>query len=586
MTNLLKNSKLLALIIFVYGFLQRLFLDLAFWEKYGNHASHLTEIWIYCQKASEPLPPHAKDLTIYLLRLIGKIFPFDSLLAAVSIFGAILSSLTGVIIFYLVKNILLPNTEERIGQDDFFIPLAAAFFYTGISSTQALSIVSFTHDLLQIPMILGFLALVVAFWKRFNRESQWLIGLRKNWHYLAATIVIGYLSFHINPVFLLAIPFALIYSILQIFYHQHKQVKKRSILFLYLSVLAILFFGRYVFYDQILNIVHQILFKLQGIDLLYILGQNSKDLVPSDMDKKFLDLYVLCFFLPFGFYAAYKNKRIIAPTFFILSFFLSTVMDRGSRLLNVGAAVLASYAFWYRQKFYITDYVVTGALILAFLLNPGSSMLKSGDKFVFIVLPLILLWAYKKYFQKYKQIVNPKTYAFALLVLLLAPSFLSLFLYKYWIKPSLTQGEYETAAWLRANTTPDAKIFLNWGEAPYYHFLTALTPVNRLAKTELDQDKIYWQKEDAAIDYAAECEIKYFLINSEDFRIYKLQDGKIAYSFRGAIDHSLSEEELSISFLAQMVYRPKELGRVQLIREQEDKATGKWVRVFKLREEN
>ncbi|MDP2918014.1 MAG: hypothetical protein Q8N68_00775, partial [bacterium] len=503
MNSLLKNSKLLALIIFVYGFLQRLFLDLAFWEKYGAHASHLTEIWIYCQKASEPLPPHTRDLTIYLLRLIGKIFPFESLMPAVSIFGAILSSLTGVVIFYLVKNILLPNTAEKEGQDDFFIPLAAAFFYTGISSTQALSVVSFTHDLLQIPMILGFLALVVAFWKRFNHETRWRAGLRKNWHYLAATIVIGYLSFHINPVFLLTLPFAGAYSVLQIFYRQRRKVEKRNILFFYLSVLAILFLGRYVFYDQILSIIHHFLAKTHGIDLLYILGQNSKDLVPTDMDKKFLDLYVLCFFLPFGFYAAYKNKRIIAPAFFILSFFLATVMDRGSRLLNVGAAILASFAFWYRQKFYITDYIMTGILILAFLGNPGSSMLKSGDKFVFIVLPLILLWAYKKYFQKYGRGANSKIYTFALLVLLLAPSFLSLFLYKYWIKPSLTQGEYETATWLRANTSAGEKIFLNWGEAPYYHFLTLLAPVNRLAKTELDQDKIYWQKEDLAVLYAA-----------------------------------------------------------------------------------
>jgi len=584
MNNLLKNSKLLALIIFVYGFLQRLFLDLAFWEKYGFHASHLTEIWIYCQKASEPLPPQTKDLTVYLLRLIGRIFPFDSLLAAVSIFGAILSSLTGVIIFYLVKNILLPHAGEKERQNDFFIPLVAAFFYTGISSTQALSVVSFTHDLLQIPMMLGFLTLVVAFWKRFNRKAHWKIGLRKTWPYPIIAIAIGYLSFNINPVFLLIIPFAVIYSILQIFYHQHKKIKKRSIFFLYLSVFIILFFSRYVFYEQILNILHSFLLKSHGIDLLYILDQNSKDLVPTDLDKKFLDLYTLCFFLPFGLYAAYKNKRIIAPTFFILSFFLATVMDRGSRLLNIAAAILASYAFWYRQKFYITDYIMAGVLILAFLFNPGSSMLKTGDKFIFAVLPLILLWAYKKYFQKYKRVANPKTYAFALLVLLLAPSFLSLFLYKYWIKPSLTQGEYETASWLKANTTPDEKIFLNWGEAPYYHFLTDLTPVNRLAKTELDQDKIYWQKEDAAIDYAANHNIRYFLINSEDFNIYKTAEGQIAYSFRGAIDHSLSEEELSASFLAQMVYRPKELKRVQLIHEQEDKATGKWIRVFALRE--
>ncbi|MDP2918392.1 MAG: hypothetical protein Q8N68_02745, partial [bacterium] len=64
----------------------------------------------------------------------------------------------------------------------------------------------------------------------------------------------------------------------------------------------------------------------------------------------------------------------------------------------------------------------------------------------------------------------------------------------------------------------------------------------------------------------------------------KTADGKIAYSFRGAIDHSLSGEELYNSFLSQMVYHPRELKRVQLIHEQKDKATGKWVRVFKLRE--
>ncbi len=584
MQNILKNSKLLAIIIFVYGLLQRVILDIAFWDKYGWHASHLTEIWIYCQKATQSLNPHTRDITLYLLRLIGKIFPFESLLHAVSIFAAILSSLTAVMIFYLVKNLILPNTKDEPRETDYFIPLATAFFYTGISSAQALSIVSFTHDLIQFPVMLGFLTSLVAFWKKFNLFATWQMGLKKNWYYLAIALVLAYFGFNINPVFLITLPFLLIYSIFQVFYHQHKIVKRRTILLLYFFVLLILILGRYVFYNQILQVLQHLLLKLQGIDLLYILGQNSKDLVPTDINKKFLDLYALCFFLPFGFYAAYQKRRVIAPLFFIFSYFLATTMDRGSRLLNIATAILASYAFWYRQKFYLFDYVIAGLLIIVFIFNPGSAMLKTQDKIIFILLPLVLLWAYKKYFQKYTKITNQKTYLTALLILLLMPSFFSLFLYKYWIKPSLTQGEYTMARWIKENTPSGEKIFLNWGEAPYYDFLTNLTPVNRLAKTNFDQNKIYWQKEEEAVNYAKEQGIKYFLINSEDFSIYKMPQNKIAYSFRGAIEQSLDTEELTNSFLAQMVYHPKELKRVKLIHEEKDRATEKWVRLFELKE--
>lgn len=585
MQNFLKNSKLLAVTIFVYGLFQRVILDLAFWDKYGWHASHLTEIWIYCQKATQALTFKNKDITLYLLRLIGKIFPFDSLLHAVSIFAAILSSLTAVMIFYLVKNLILPNTKEEPKEDDYFIPLAAAFFYTGISSAQALSVVSFTHDLIQFPIMLGFLTCVVAFWKKFNTFADFQMGLKKNWPYLAASLLLAYLGFNINPVFLLTLPFLLIYSIFQILYRKHKKVKRGTVLLLYLFVFLTLVLSRYVFYDQILQFLHHLLLKLQGIDLLYILGQNSKDLVPTDIDKKFLDLYALCFFLPFGFYAAYQKRRVIAPTFFIASYFLATTMDRGSRLLNIATAILASYAFWYRQKFHLLDYVVASALIIIFLFNPGSAMLKTPDKIIFILLPLILLWAFKKYFQKYRKIMSQKIYLTALLILLLAPSFLSLFLYKYWIKPALTEGEYTMARWMKENTQPQEKIFLNWGEAPYYDFLTNLTPVNRLAKTDFDQNKIYWQKEEEAVAYAEEQGIKYFLINSEDFAIYKMPQDKIAYSFRGALEQSLGTEELTNSFLARMVYHPRELKRVKLIHEEKDRATEKWVRLFELKEE-
>ena len=104
---LLKNSKLLAGIIFGYGLLQRLLLDIAFWEKFGWHATHLTEVWFYSKVASLPVRfGSTKDITVYLLRLMGLIIPKANLMPAVSILAAALSSFTGVVIFYLVKNVV------------------------------------------------------------------------------------------------------------------------------------------------------------------------------------------------------------------------------------------------------------------------------------------------------------------------------------------------------------------------------------------------------------------------------------------------------------------------------------------------
>jgi len=593
--KLLKNSKLLALIIFGYGLLQRVLLDIAFWEKYGWHASHLTEIWFYCKVAALYQGFKGLDITIYLLRLLGYGFSDQYLLHAVSILAAILSSLTGVLIFYLIKNLIISTKKQ--GATDAkslnLIALAAAFFYTSISSVQALSVVSFTHDLLQYPIMLGFLVAIVSFTRRSRtKKGAW----KKNWYYLATALVLGFIGYNLNPVFLLALPLLLVYLIFCFLPKKKERPKNTAPLsffkkidpqvYFYIILIVGLILIRYVFYEQALQVLNAFTMRYRSIDLIEILGRNSKDLVPTDMDKKFLDIYLLCFFVPFGFYAAYKKREVVGPTLLIIGYFIASTVDRGSRILNMGMAMVASYALWYKKRFYILDYLMVGVLILVLFVNPGSSILGPLDKLIFFIVPLVVLWAFKKYFSMYDQAIKQKVHTAAVIILLLAPSFLTLFIYKYWVRPALSEGEYQMAAWLRDNTQKGERIFLNWGEEHYYDFLTDLVPINDLERSKIDETKIYWEPEADAVAYAKEHQIKYFLINSEDFRIQKQTNTqRIAYTFRGTTPQGLKTETLIQSFIHDLVYKPSELKEVGLIHEEIDRATEKWVRLFRVKEE-
>lgn len=594
MKSILKNSKLLALIVFLFGLLQRVFVSIVFWEKFGWHASHLTEVWFYSKMAAAPRPlGSSKDITLYLLRLVGLIFPQEGLMNAVSILAAVLSSFTGVVIFYLVRNVVIASKRE--GKYDNFIPLAAAFFYTGISSAQALSIISFTHDLLQMPIILGFLASVIAFLNRSKALGGLKKGLRKSWYYLLIALVLAYFGYNLNPVFFIAIPLLIIYLIFRLLPPKKEKAERKGPfaylknidpqIYFYVILLLVMIFARYVFYDQVLQTFNSFLLKYRNIDLIHLLGQNSKDMVPTAMDKKFIDIYALLFFVPFGFYAAYKHREGIAPTLLIISYFVSVTVDRGSRLLNIALAMIASYAFWYKKKFYILDYVMAGLLILVFFINPGTDILRSYDKVIFVLLPLAILWAYKIYFQKYDKVQNPKIYKTAILTLLLLPSLLSLFLYKYWFNPALTEGEYQMAMWINKNTQAGERIFFNWGEEHYYDFLTHLVPINDLAGTKIDRDKIYWQPQNQAVAYARAHEIKYFLVNSNDFAVFQVPDSdQVGYKFRGAPPADLPTERLVSAFIYDLIYKPGEQKQVIMLHEEIDPATEKWIRIYAIKE--
>ncbi len=594
MKNLLQNSKLLALIIFFFGFLQRLFVSIAFWEKFGWHASHLTEVWFYSKMAAAPRPfGSTKDITLYLLHLVGLAVPPENIFHAVSIFAIALSAFTGVVIFYLVRNVVRASDPE--GKYDNFIALTAAFFYTGISSTQALSIISFTHDLLQIPIILAFLASVIAWLNQSKTLGGVKKGFKKSWPYLLLAAILAYIGYHLNPVFLIAIPLLAIYLIFRLLPPRKSPGKITNIfswlksidpqVYFYLSLLILMILIRFVFFDEFLQVLNSFMMKYRNIDVLHLLGQNSKDMVPTQMDKKFLDIYALLFFVPFGFYAAYKKREGIAPTLLIISFFLALTVDRGSRLLNIALAMIAAYAFWYRKKFYVLDYFVAGILILAFFFNPGSAILKGYDKVVYVLLPLLILWAYKTYFQKYQVIKNRKTFQTALLSLLLIPSFLTLFLYKYWFTPALSEGEYQMTQWINANTKPGEILFTNWGEEHYYEFLTHLVPINDLAGSRIERDKIYWQPQAEAVAYAREHNIDYILINSADFGVFQVPNApqQIGYKFRGAPPKNLPTELLLSAFIYDLVYKPKEMPDVELIHKEVDEVAQKWIRLYRLK---
>ena len=315
--------------VFLLAFALRVLLDVVFYLRFGWHAANHAEAWLYAGVMDGALTTAggALDPTVWLLRGVGGVIPAGLSYHAVVLTAAALSALTAAALYLLVKEL----TDQKTG-------LYAGLLYAGMVEPLALSTAGFTHDHLQLLAIVASLYLAVKATKS---------GLAAGILYSAAYYLLADGATRINTAMNVGIMVAaayVVYALLEYILALVAEGSRRDVYPAYI-VLAI-----------------AMLFALGGTVLaplteasLYDLPQGrwgSADVKPVGLSTFWLRYNVLLLLIPAGVVQALRRRDVIGLSLTVTGFILAGVMDRGTRIGDLGVAMLAAYALsaWGRGR--------------------------------------------------------------------------------------------------------------------------------------------------------------------------------------------------------------------------------------------
>jgi len=308
--------------IFSIGFIMRIFLDILFQAYRGWHSANHYEIWFYTSlmNGATYTAKGLMDPTIWVLRPIGLFFPGDMAFYGTMVASAMLSALTGAAIFLTVNELYERKTA-----------FAAGLIYVGMVEPLGLSMSGFTHDLIQL------LAITASMWFAVKATKSGLLGgLFWSCAYVAVVESGKLVNNTINMGIILTgtyVCYALLQYTLGILFGEKRA---QSIYPLYIMVVVLMLFatGKTILEPLIEGTLNAL---PQG-------RMGSADVTPVNIYTLWTRYNILLAILPFGFVAAVGRRDIFGIQATIIGFMLAGIMDRGTRIGDIGVAILVAYA--------------------------------------------------------------------------------------------------------------------------------------------------------------------------------------------------------------------------------------------------
>jgi hypothetical protein len=321
--------------VFIVALLCRLVLVLLFQHHFGAHASNHIEIWLFSGVMQGIMATGQADAdpTAWLLQAVGVLFPDGLAFYGTMLSAVVLSSLTAACLCLLACEI----ADRRTG-------IIAGILYAGMVEPLALSMSGFTHDHLQLLAIT--LSMLLAL-KAAKSGLVW--GIVWSELYYMVTSIATHINTSMN-VGILAVGFFVGYGLMKFFSD------------------GIFGQDRIKPYPAYIVAAVIILFCMSG-SLLTPLVENSlevlpqgrlgsADVIPVNTYTFWLRYNVLILLLPYGLLAAYGRRDVLGLCLTIVGFTLAGIMDRGTRILDLGVALLCAYAItgWFaRAKSPLTE---------------------------------------------------------------------------------------------------------------------------------------------------------------------------------------------------------------------------------------
>jgi hypothetical protein len=583
------------LALFLFAFLLRAVLNLYFFLTYGWFSSNLIEIWFYYGVARGVFPLSPLDPTRWILRLTALLVPSGALYTATAFAGALVSA-TGVVLVYLW---IRRAVSEKAG-------LIAALITAVLPSSLTLCLANFSHDLVQLPMVILFwLALAAAERSAAGRE-RWILG--------AAAAFVALIGLAVGPLMAAALIGALFYLDWLVF----RAARSGRPTALATAVFAAsLLLATAVLYllmrDHLLDLIAPLAEKARGIDLRAQVEITVGDLQPLPPDSLWNRYTLFLFFIPWGLWTAYRRREFFLLSLFLFGMALSLAVNRGTRLLDpiVAALIALGWANWSRNGLKAT--AATMLLLLVPNLFPASlGALARGLRLEIPLVKLLPLFSDTgalfggPFLARQRVVIGLMILFFLALAaagtLALSsrrrfffPAFFALVAAAEagWVLlsaslPSSEQLEYDSYRALDERAQPGEKIFAAWNQGFFIPAVTRLAPITTPDRIDIGLTSFYWAEEKEAYDELKRRGVKYVHINNRYFGLTAVDPARDAFSLRGNTiigsrpDHIRTLSRMRRTFLYRLNYEPETLTLFRTIYDAFDPQRQIGVRIFAL----
>lgn len=589
-----RKKGILAAYIFLLAFILRVALNLIFFLRSGWFASHLIEIWFYYGVARGVFSLSLLDPTYLLLSSLGRVLPAGILYQAVAFEGALISALTSVFIFYWLSN----WSDRKCGW-------WGGIIFALLPAPLSLSLANFSHDLVQVPVV------VLFFWcAGMVLKEEGGIKKRVVCAFLAAFLLL--LGIKVGPLMaaaLLVVIFYAFWCFLRAIFPARlsSPVALFFLLFLVAGNLVLLMIMK----SHLLQWITPLALKFRGIDLAAQVKIMVGDLQPLPPDGLWNRYNLFLFFLPWGWWIAFRKREFLSLALFLFSLVLALTVNRGARLLDISVAVLAGLAFSHwnsRAKF------LTVLLVILFLSIQVLSPEVAGSLRLKLSHDLLSLWKGVGRAIAEKGFLPEVRFRFGLafllsgfLLLVLGWSF-SLAGKKKWMlavmllatvlgeggwvilagSTSSDQLEYEAYRWLNERSQKGEKIFAAWNQGFFIQAVTHLEPITTPDRIDFGLTRIYWEEEETAWRELKRRGVGYVHISTRYFAVTEVDRERDTFNMRGNTiigprpTRIRRFSRLRRTFLYLLNYEPQRLTYFRLIYAQFDPQRRIGVRIFAL----
>jgi hypothetical protein len=589
-----QRKGLLALYLFGLALLLRVVLNLIFFSRFGWFSSNLIEIWFYYGVARGIFSLSLLDPTFILLRVPGWLLPEGILYQAVAFQAALVSGLTAVFIFYWLAAWIDRETGWWGG-----------VIFALLPAPLTLSLANFSHDLVQVPMVVLFFWCAASIFKKEEKR------IRRIAAFLLAFLVV-ILGLKVGPLMAAAVVVALFYALWLLFRSLVPGNLSRvaAIFFLLFLILVNLGLGK-VMQTHLLEWMAPLALKFRGIDLASQVSIKVGDLQPLPRDGLWNRYNIFIFFLPWGLGVAWKKREYLSLALLFFSLALALAVNRGARLLDLAVVFSAALAIsnWNRKALGVTLSFIFLFLLLNFAFPGAARNLYLGMPF-----RLSSLWG------RIARLLAAPDFAPEMIlrqVSCLISGFIIIgivwpFLInsrRWWLRffplvvlavlqaawvlvaasPSSDQLEYDAYRRLDRHSQPGEKIFAAWNQGFFIRAVTHLEPITSPDCIDFPLTRNYWKEEKAAWQDLKSRGIDYVHISTRYFGVTEVDPARDTFQIRGNTiigprpDHIRRYSKLRETLLFRLNYEPRGLKYFHTIYDEFDPARTIGVRIFKLK---
>jgi hypothetical protein len=506
-----------AAFVFLVCLTLRLMLDLIFQSHFGWHAVNHVETWFYTGvMEGTHLPANGIwDPTVWVLRGVGVLIPagVENALYGVLLTSAALSSLTAALIYLLVAELY----ERKTG-------FTAGLVYGGMVEPLALCVSGFTHDHMQLPVMVATMLLAVKAVKSDgSRRLAWALSFA----------AVAFVALFINEVILVGVGVSGVYVSYEVL--RRLPIKKWGRVkfdVAYALVIASLIVGLLII--RFVPAAGGILVaKLESLPQGRL---GSADVMPLNLLTLWLRYNILLFLMPYAIIAALRRRDTLGLGLTACGLVIAAFMDRGTRISDMGAAILFSYAvadwnvklkntpfFGLKSRFNST--AAFSALVFVFMLAKTTTKIEYLAVFSVGAASMLYLLRWVRKDSMVAGVV-------ATIILMGAAANTA---YTYTVEPRkiVSDTEYQVVRWL-ADNNRGGSILAGWDRGYMLEAVSGLKAVSTPNAIDKRVHHFLWQLDrQAAVNLRKEG-VGYVLLNSENFNVARL-GGELAYRLSGGL---------------------------------------------------